>query len=59
MAIIDVRSGNWSIFSPEPFEDKAMSGTFSREVSDQAQVEKLKQRVYEAAARDLLRIYGS
>ena len=59
VAIMDVRSGNWSVFSTEPSEDKAVSGTYNREVSDQQQVEKLKQKAYEAAAKDLIRIYGS
>ncbi|MSU56969.1 MAG: aminopeptidase [Pedosphaera sp.] len=59
VAVIDVRTGNWSVFAPEPFEDKAVSGAYNREVSDQAQVEKLKQKAYEAAAKDLLRIFGN
>ena len=58
-AVMDVRSGNWSVFSTEPHEDKAVSGTINRESSDQRQVEKLKQQAYEAAAKDLIRIYGS
>ncbi|HEY6168609.1 MAG TPA: aminopeptidase, partial [Verrucomicrobiae bacterium] len=59
VSVIDVRTGNWSVFSPEPIADKAVSGSYRREISDQAQVEKLKQKAYETAAKDLLRIYGS
>lgn len=59
IAIVDVRTGHWSIFTPEPFEDKSLSGLQSRERSDQRQVEMLKRKAYEAAARDLLRVYGS
>lgn len=59
VAIVEVRTGTWSIFAPEPFEDRALSGGYHREASDQTQVEKLKQKAYEAAAKDLLRIYGA
>ena len=59
VAVVDVRTGNWSIFTSEPFEDKASSGIISRGSSDQKQVELLKQKSYEAAARDLLRIYAN
>ena len=59
LAILDVRTGNWSIFTPEPFDQKAISAKFDRESSDQRQVETLKRKAYEAAAKDLLRIYGS
>ena len=59
MAVVDVRTARWSIFTPEPFEDKALSGWHSRESSDQRQVETLKRKAYEAAARDLLRVYAN
>lgn len=59
MAIVDVRGGNWSIFTSEPFEDKAVSGLINRESSDQRQVEILKQKAYVVAAKDLLRIYAN
>lgn len=58
IAIVDVRTGHWSMLTPEPFEDKSLSGLQSRENSDQRQVETLKRKAYETAARDLLRIYG-
>jgi len=59
LAVVDVRTGNWSVFSADSISDKAVSGSYNREISDQTQVEKLKQKAYEAAAKDLLRVYGS
>jgi hypothetical protein len=59
MALVDVRTGNWAVFSPPPFEDKAVSTTISRESSDQLQVEHLKRQAYEAAVKELVRIYGN
>jgi len=59
VAIVDVRTGNWAMFSPEPFEDKAVSARLGRERSDQAQVNKLKHRAYATAAHDLLKIYAN
>ena len=59
VAIVDVRTGNWTMFSPEAFEDKALSARLGRERSDQAQVNKLKQQAYASAAQDLLKIYAN
>ena len=56
-AVLDVRTGNWSILTPDPFEQKAVSAKLIRESSDQRQVEALKRKAYEAAAKDLLRAY--
>jgi hypothetical protein len=53
LALIDVRSGNWRVETPEPFTDKAWSTMFTRGSSDLKQVELLKQRAYEASARML------
>lgn len=57
VAIVDVRTGHWTMFSPEPAEDKALSARLGRERSDQAQVNKLKQQAYASAARDLIKAY--
>jgi len=57
IAIVDVRSGHWAMFSPEPFVDSAVSMRLGRERSDQAQVNRLKQNAYAAATRDLLKQY--
>ena len=57
LALVEVDTGNWSIFTPEPFEDKTLSTDFHREHFDQKLVELLKQKAYESAAKDLERIY--
>jgi hypothetical protein len=59
VAIVDVRSGNWAMFSPDPFEDKALSARLGRERSDQAQVNKLKQQAYASTARELIKVYAN
>jgi hypothetical protein len=59
MAVIDVRTGHWTMFAPESFESRTMSDKFSREASDQGQVEKLKKLAYEAVANDLTKIYAN
>ena len=59
VAIIDVRHGNWTLFSPDSFENRAISEKLGREASDQGQVEKLKRLAYEAAANDLMKIYSN
>jgi hypothetical protein len=58
MAVIDVRSGNWEMFSPEAFEDAAFSGLIGRKSSDQAQVRSLKDKAYVAAADDLVKRFA-
>lgn len=50
VAVIDVLSGKWEIFSPKSFDDKAYSARLNREGSDQVQVAKLKTLAYEQAA---------
>ncbi len=59
MAVIEVRTGHWTMFAPESFEGRAMSDMLSRESSDQGQVEKLKKLAYEAVANDLTKIYAN
>jgi hypothetical protein len=58
MAVIDVRSGQWEMFSPEAFGDAAYSARVGRAGSDQAQVWALKDKAYVAAADDLVKRYG-
>ena len=53
VAVIDARTGNWTVMSPAAHEDRAVSTRLSRGSSDQQQVEKLKQLAYTSAARDL------
>jgi len=57
VAIIDVRSGNWTVLSPRSYGDKAISTLFSRASSDQRQVESLKKLAYETTARELITQY--
>jgi len=56
LAVIDVRSGRWTVLTSESSEDKAWSTSFTRGSSDQKQVEALKRKAYESGARELARI---
>ncbi|HMJ66786.1 MAG TPA: aminopeptidase, partial [Candidatus Binatia bacterium] len=58
VAIIDVRSGSWTVLAPRSYGDKAVSTRFSRSSSDQRQVESLKKLAYEATARELITQYS-
>ena len=58
MAVIDVRSGHWEMFSPEAFDDASYSARIGRAGADQAQVWALKDKAYVAAADDLVKRYG-
>lgn len=57
MAVIDVLTGSWTAFSPEPIESQAWSTSPRREVVDRKQVEKLKTAAYEASVRQLVKQY--
>lgn len=54
LAVIDVRSGNWTVLSPEAFDDARMSTSLRRGAKDQQQVELLKAKAYEASVKDLV-----
>jgi hypothetical protein len=58
LAVIDVRSGNWSVLSPKAFDDSRISTSPRRGVKDQKQVELLKGKAYEASVKDLVRRYS-
>jgi hypothetical protein len=58
VALIDVRTGNWSVFSPKPFEEANISRSPRRAAVDQQQVERLKSEAYAASAKDLVRLYS-
>lgn len=58
VAVVDVKSGQWDMFSPEPFADTSMSARVSREASDQGQVSRLKARAYEAAAEEIVKRFS-
>ena len=57
LALIDVRTGDWSVLSPPPFDSRALSVGTRRAVADQKLVERLKVRAYEASVRVLLGVY--
>jgi hypothetical protein len=57
IAMVDVASGSWSVFSAEPLESKSWSISPRREVADQKQVEAIKQKAYELAAQGLVKAY--
>jgi hypothetical protein len=58
VALVDVRSGNWSVFSPRPFADARLSTSPRRGAVDQRQVERLKQLAYEAAVAELVQAHS-
>jgi hypothetical protein len=59
IALIDVRSGNWTLFSPEPFKDTRLSSASNRESADQKLIERLKSEAYAASADELVRRFCS
>jgi hypothetical protein len=58
VALLDVRSGNWSVFSPKPFTDARLATSPRRGAVDQKQVERLKQLAYEAAVAELVQAHS-
>jgi hypothetical protein len=50
VAVIDVRSGQWSMFSPDAFVDTALSAERNRAARDQRHVELLKAQACKAAS---------
>ena len=58
VALVDVKSGQWDIFTPEPFHDSAISAQYMRESSDQGQVFMLKAKAYEAMVEDVIKRYS-
>lgn len=58
VAVVDVKTGQWEMFAPEPFEDVDSSGRYARVSSDQAQVAILKEKGYRAAVDDLVKRYA-
>ena len=58
MIVVDVRSGGWAMFSPEPLDDTALSAAINRAPSDQDQVARLKGAAYKSAAIQLVAQFG-
>jgi hypothetical protein len=57
VALIDTKTGQWEIFLPKTFEDKAYSAMFTREQTDQGQVSLLKAKAYQAAVESTIARY--
>ena len=58
VALVDVASGSWSVFSVQPADSKSWAWKPRREVADQKLVESLKIKAYELAAKDLIAMHG-
>ena len=58
VAVIDTKSGQWSMFSPDSSGDTAVSAHLTRESSDQGQVALLKAKAYKEAVEDLVKRYS-
>lgn len=55
LAVIDVRTGNWTVVSPESFVDKSSwSNRYDRDRADQKQVQELKELAYKAGVKELM-----
>lgn len=46
MAVVDVKTGSWTVLSPDPLEEKAWSASSRRETVDQKMVEAMKAKAY-------------
>ncbi len=58
-ALIDVASGRWTMITPEPIDNKALTAGVIRKSSDQKQVELLKQKGYSTLVSELERYFTS
>ena len=58
LALVDVRTGDWSVLSPPPFDSNALSVGPRRAVADQRLVERLKDQAYRASVEELMRVYS-
>jgi hypothetical protein len=57
IAVVDVRSGNWSIFSPDSREDARITASPHRAAVYEQQVERLKRMAYEASVREFVQVF--
>jgi hypothetical protein len=53
LAVVDVRTGSWTMIAPTPVVDTALSALLNRRTSDQDQVAVLKAAGYRAAVEEL------
>jgi hypothetical protein len=55
LAVIDVRTGSWTVVSPDSVVDRnSRSNRFNRERADQKQVQELKELAYAAGVEELM-----
>ena len=54
VAVVDVRTGRWEVFTPKELDEHSYSARISREHSDQAQVATLKKQAYALAAEGVI-----
>ena len=59
LALVDVRTGDWSVLSPSPFDSNALSVSPRRAVADQKLVERLKNQAYDASVVEVMRVYSN
>jgi len=59
VALIDVRTGHWSMFAPEAYVDSTLSAALIRAQADQKQVALLKEKAYKAAVEAFVARYAS
>ena len=58
LALVDVRTGDWAVLSPNAIEDSKLSVSPRRGVADQKLVESLKRRAYESVTKELVERYS-
>jgi len=58
LALVDVRTGNWAVLSPDAIQASKLSTAHSRGVTDQKLVESLKQKAYDTGTKELLDRYS-
>ena len=58
LALVDVRTGDWSVLSPPPFDSQSLTVGPRRAVADQKLVERLKSRAYRAGVEEVMRVYS-
>jgi hypothetical protein len=58
IVLVDVRTGQWEMYTPEPIDDRSLSSLISRRDTDQTLVATLKDKAYVAAADDIQKRFG-
>jgi hypothetical protein len=53
VALIDVLTGRWTTFTPQTFENSALSSSYNRDSKDMEQIMELKALAYDAAAKEI------